>query len=213
MPYDLLFLHLVLPPSIEYIRPRRRLQKAWNYWWRISTAAFRLTSLLRQPRRYPGMRLPVDNAPQRGWWMLDKVLQLVFGRYDNAQTAARVPAADQTVLLPPAERKNGGVFIPLDSSGVPCNPDDKLRLLKQDRAAREAGRDPAHDYTVVTLERYWRTRIHAFIGFTVTTVAAAIAVGFLVPLVVGRAALGFVVGETTHDGYNIVSRQCLDLLR
>ena len=199
VPFDLLFLHLVLPASIDSHRPRHRLKKVWNVYWRNATAAFRLTSLM-----YGRRRSAEEKDTQGIFPVLDKPLQLLFGRYELEQTEARVPGADQIVLLSPAERQKGGVFVPVDASGAPRNFEDKLRLLKQDRASREAGRDPRTDYTVIWLPRYWRTRIHIFIIVTLTVVSMTLAVGFLGPLVVGRATMAMIFTEPMHDGYNLV---------
>lgn len=141
--------------------------------------------------------------------ILDLPFQLLFGQYDKQQTDARVPGADQIVLLSPSQRKRGGVFVPLDGAGAPHTEEDKLRLLKQDRAAREAGRDPKADYTVISLPRYWRTRIHVFILVALTAASLTMAIGFFTPLVIGREAMRMVFSELPHDGYNLVSSRHL----
>jgi len=203
VPFDVLFLHLVLPASVDSLQPRHRLKNAWSVYWRTAASAFHLTSLMygrRQPAKEDGGSFGTEGI----WPILDKPFQLLFGQYKNTQTDARVPGADQIVLLSPAERRKGGVFVPVDPQGATRTPEDKLRLLKQDRAAREAGRDPKTDYTVIWLPRYWRTKIHAFIVVTLTTVSITLALGCFVPLVVGRAAMAMLFTESTHDGYNLV---------
>ena len=174
----------------------------------MATAAFQLTSLM-----YGGRHTTEVERSAFGfegmWPAADRLFQLLFGYYQNDETEARVPGADQIVLLSPAERKRGGVFVPLDESGAPRLPEDKLRLLKQDRAAREAGRLPKTDYTVIWLPRYWKTRIQMFILAALTIVSIALAVGFFVPLVVGRAVVAMISKELTHDGYNIVREHLL----
>ena len=170
----------------------------------MATTAFQLTSLM-----YGDRQTTQDKSGtfgfERMWRTADRLFQLLFGYYQNEETEARVPGADQIVLLSPAERKKGGVFVPLDDNGAPRLPEDKLRLLKQDRAAREAGRDPKTDYAVIWLPRYWKTRIQIFILAALTVVSMALALGFFVPLVVGRAVVAMISKELTHDGYNIAS--------
>ncbi|OCF30561.1 hypothetical protein I316_07762 [Kwoniella heveanensis BCC8398] len=201
IPFDLLFLHLAVPPTIELIRPLYRLRKLLIFWWKHTISLYQLDTLIssrRPPKDYnPSARL------EKVWPILDPIYQVLLGKYDNKSTKARVPASDQVILLPPAQRKlEGGVFIALSDSGTPLNPEDKLRLLKQDKRAREAGRDPKADYQVITLPIYWRTRIHTFIASTLLMGAVVIAAGALGPVVVGRMALYGVGKERgVHDGY------------
>ncbi|WVQ93381.1 hypothetical protein IAU59_000450 [Kwoniella sp. CBS 9459] len=201
IPFDLLFLHLAVPPTIELIRPLHRLRKLLILWWKHTIALYQLDTLIssrRPPKDYnPSARL------EKVWPILDPIYQVLLGKYDNKSTKARVPASDQVILLPPAQRKlEGGVFIALSDSGTPLNPEDKLRLLKQDKRAREAGRDPKADYEVITLPIYWRTRIHTFIASTLLMGAVVIAMTALGPIVIGRMALyGFGKERGVHDGY------------
>ncbi|WVF65735.1 hypothetical protein IAT40_000467 [Kwoniella sp. CBS 6097] len=201
IPFDLLFLHLAVPPTIALIRPLYRLRKLLVIWWKHTISLYQLDTLMstrRPPKDYnPSSRL------EKVWPILDPIYQVLFGKYDNKSTKARVPASDQVILLPPAQRKlEGGVFIALSDSGTPLNPEDKLRLLKQDKRAREAGRDPKADYQVITLPIYWRTRIHTFIASTLVMGAVVIALAALGPIAVGRMALYGVGKERgVHDGY------------
>ena len=210
VPFDLLFVHLVIPPSFDWLRPRHRVKKFWNTYWRITTRQLCLSSLMYGRDRRG--RSATDEKKAGGprvleamWPILDPVFQLAFGRYDPTATDARVPAEDQVALLPQSERRKGGVFVALDENGSPRTPEDKLRLLKQDKRAREAKRDPKNDYTVVWLPQYWRTRVHAFIFAALGMAATCLAILFFGPLVVGRAALAMLTTEPIHDGYSLVS--------
>lgn len=192
----MLFIHLVLPASLNSLHPRHRLKKALSIWWRNTTRAFRLSSLIY------GLEPEKSSRYEAIWPILDRVLQIAFGKYNAEETQARVPNVDQVLLLPPAERKNGGVFVPLQD-GRPKSEADMIRMLKQNRLARNGGRDERKDYTVVWLPKYWRTRIHVFIFCALVTSGAVIGLAFFTPLVIGRMALGKVFGQV-HDGYSLV---------
>ncbi|KAK4684277.1 E3 ubiquitin-protein ligase MARCH6, partial [Tremellales sp. Uapishka_1] len=205
VPFDLLFLHLVLPPSWLLLWPYSRSKRMLNMWWKYTVSQYRLTSLLYGQEAAANESQDDPYVLASIWPVLDSIYQFVFGGYDNAATLARVPSADQVALLSPAERRKGGVFVLLDNEGRPKTENGKLNLLKQDKLAREAGRDPQADYTVVWLPRYWRIRIHSFIFSALVTTAFAIAVGFFVPLGIGRLAMGMVFGSGVHDGYNLLA--------
>ncbi|WVQ75379.1 hypothetical protein IAR50_004999 [Cryptococcus sp. DSM 104548] len=202
IPFDLLFLHLALPPSVDMFQPRLRAKRLFKIWWKKTTIQYRLTNFV-NPEPHPDEKTaPLTVVEKTLWPMWDVICQLAFGKYDNQETMARVPSSDSVVLVPVEERRvEGGVFIPLDSNGVPQNPQDKLRLLKQDKLSREAGRLPMSDYGIVWLPQYWRTRIHMFLATALASISVVIASAAFVPVIIGRMAwkgLGFEV----HDGYS-----------
>ncbi|WWD21007.1 hypothetical protein CI109_105488 [Kwoniella shandongensis] len=201
VPFDLIFLHLVLPPTLDLIRPRHRGKKALSLWWRYTTSLYRLDGLISTRRE----RAERDKVPAKWefiWSILDPICRFLFGPYNPESITARVPASDQVALAPPSQRRaEGGVFIPLDDKGIPLNDKDKMRLLKQDRLAREAGRDPISDYEMIYLPKFWRTRVHVFIGSALAASSTVVALGGFAPLLVGRMAVGWKLG-VVHDGYN-----------
>ena len=161
---------------------------------------YNLNSLLRNAKTVP----PESAAATRIWGILDVLDQIILGRYQNHSCRARVPAADSLVLLKPEERRGRGVFIRLDEKGSTTNEEDKMMILRQDRAAREKNRDPKKDYTVVWLPQYWRTRVHALIMTALCAgglIACTLVVG---PLITGRMILDRFLPEPAHDGYNWV---------
>ncbi|KIS00118.1 E3 ubiquitin-protein ligase MARCH6 [Cryptococcus deuterogattii 2001/935-1] len=202
IPFDLLFLHLAIPPTIDLICPQTRARRLFTRWWRAVTTRYRLTNLV----------APVPNENERSetptklenalWPICDWICQKLFGKYRTEATDARVPASDSVILMPIEQRrKEGGVFVPLDGSGIPYNRADKLRLLKQDKIAREAGRLPTSDYTIVWLPKYWRTRIHMFVATALASMSIVIALTAFTPLAVGRM-MWKALGMDVHDGYS-----------
>lgn len=177
------------------------MRRSAERWWRDTISLYNLDSLLRYAKTVP------DESPvaTRIWAVLDVLDQIVLGRYQNSTSKARVPASDGLALLKPEERRGRGVFIRLDENGSTSNDEDKMMILRQDRAAREKNRDPKKDYMVVWLPQYWRTRVHALImtalcagGLTACTVLVA-------PLITGRMMLDRLLSQPAHDGYNWVS--------
>lgn len=212
IPFDLLFINAFIPPTFEAIRAKQKGKRLLGTWWRAASAFYKLTPLL-YGRKISSTRKPDSALSTLIWRILDIPFQMMFGAYDPSETQVRVPASDRTILLPIAERQgpNNGVFIRLDATGKPRTLDETLRLLKQDRAAREGGRDPIADYQVVWVPRFWRTRVYVMILSALASCSAVLAVGFFGTLVVGRLctawAFGNGVGDgRVHDGYSLVSR-------
>lgn len=210
VPFDLLFLHLVVPPTVKRLKLDKRAKKLWLKYWIMSTEAFCLSGLLRFTVR--DWKVKEETGPralERLWPILHPIVRFCFGPYRLEATQARVPAADTVAVLPLAERRKGGVFIPLNEWGAPKTPEDKMRLLKQDRRARQLHRDPKYDYDVVWLPKYWQTRIYAYIFTTIAAVAIVISLCFFVPLILGRFVLDPFGKNPLHDGYNFVSHRSI----
>lgn len=199
VPFDLLFLHLIVPPSWEGLKVYTHVKQGLAAWWLFVVRQLELSSLVFGVNT--GNR-PMSRFSQLGWIVADAVCQRVFGTYDNRATPARVPNSDRIELLSLSERRKEGMFILLDSNGAPRTPADEIRLLKQDRAARRAGRNPKRDYTVVQLPEFWRTRVYALFASAMLSAAAVVATVVLVPLCVGRMATNMVFHEQIYDGYN-----------
>lgn len=206
-PFDYLILSMLTSPSVVKLFPWPSFRRRIERWWRDTISLYNLGSLL----RYSRVVQRESPYATRIWSILDVIDQIVLGRYHNATCKARVPASDGIVLLRPEERKGRGVFVRLDVNGAPTNEEDKMMMLRQDRAAREKHRDPKKDYTVVWLPKYWRTRVHALIMTTLVT-AGALACAVLVgPLIAGRLMLDRLLPHPAHDGYNWVSCSCASL--
>ncbi|WVQ81661.1 hypothetical protein IAT38_003786 [Cryptococcus sp. DSM 104549] len=201
VPFDYLFLHLIVPPTFDMVRPRHRARKHLSSLWRFTVEKFRLATLM-EPDVDPDKVLePAGKAEVAFWKSADVVCQILFGKYDPRSSDMRVPANDSVVLLPlPQRRIEGGVFVPLTADGRPRTAADKLRLLKQDKVAREAGRNPEADYTVVRVPQWWRTRINVLITCFLLVASGVVAGGVMGPVLVGRLLWTF-FDVKVHDGY------------
>jgi E3 ubiquitin-protein ligase MARCH6 len=172
-------------------------------WWDVTANMFNLTGMLTDHDRTKKVESP---AVLRAWRILDFFAQIALGKYDTAETWARVPAADSVVLLKPEVRKGRGVFVRLDHQGRTLTPDGSLLMLQQNQAAINAKRDPLKDYRRVWLPRYWRTRVHAVVYTALALSGTVVATAVFAPLVAGRLILDQALGQPVHDGYNWVSR-------
>ena len=204
IPFDYLFLLIVVPPTIDSIRPRHTMKRLLMQYWRLSTKLFRLRSLL-IGRRYTMQRhsTHVSRIEHLVWSIIDVPLQLFFGRYDSAESLMRVPFADSVVLLT-SNGKRQPMFIPLDENRQPKTREAKIRMLRQDQLARRAKREPTMDFMVVRLPQHWRTRVHMFIFSTLAASALFVALVVVLPILLGRRISAAWVGEV-HDGYSYVS--------
>lgn len=178
-----------------------RIRKLFIHWWTWTVKQLGLVSLIFGLEVRPRPSRPVSKFL---WMVTDAVCQFIFGKYDNRATRARVPASDRVELATLAERRREGVFIPVDHRGAPRTEADRIRLLKQDRAARRANRNPNTDYTIVTLPDYWRTRVYALLAFMLLSVAAVTVGVFFVPLALGRQATAMLCNGPVYDGYSWV---------
>lgn len=180
----------------------RRFKKLFLYWWTFIVSTLDLSSLIFgiQARQKPQSRFA-----QMAWIVVDAACQFIFGRYDNRATRARVPNNDRVELVSLSDRRRDNVFIPLDHKGMPKTDEDKLRLLRQDRIARHAGRNPRTDYTTIVLPEHWRTRVYALLGLILLSGAALVAIVFFVPLAIGRQTASYYFEGPIYDGYSWVS--------
>ncbi|KLT41435.1 hypothetical protein CC85DRAFT_286468 [Cutaneotrichosporon oleaginosum] len=201
VPFDILFLHLIIPPSWEMLYLPHRMRKLFVVWWGYAVKKLRLVSLIFGMEVRPK---PSSYGSHIAWLLADAACQFIFGRYDNRATRARVPASDRVELATLAERRREGVFIPVDQRGAPRTEADRIRLLKQDFAARKAGRNPKADYTIVSLPDFWRTRVYALLAFMLFSASCVTAGLIFVPLALGRQATALWFGAPVYDGYSWV---------
>lgn len=206
VPFDLLFLHLAVPPIMNRIEPRSRLRRMCNWTYRTLAKSFLLYPLLcaRLPSQHRSALKESRLSAGYIWPALDIIMRPFLDKYDPTEGLFRVPGSDKAVLLSAAERGRHGVFVHLDTLGRPRTPEGKLTLLKQNRAAIKAGREPQKDYHVVWLPKYWRTRIYVFLFSIVGLSGIGVAFTFLTPLLVGRAALAMLWTARAHDGYALL---------
>lgn len=192
VPIDLLFLHLVLPYTMQYFRPRKLLKQNSVHVWKFLAAQLRLSSYLF------GGRHPEEEV--------DYMHSLVFGPQTHGLGAARagtfrrVPNSDNIALV-----KGQSATVQVDEEGRPVNPKE-LRLMQvQDAEAEKNKRNVKDDYTIVYMPPYFRYRVFAFIGAVWTICSLVLASALAIPVLVGRIFFKLFVPHQVHDGYAFVA--------
>ncbi|KAG6888471.1 hypothetical protein C0995_008044 [Termitomyces sp. Mi166 len=189
VPVDLLFLHIVLPYTMHYFRPKKALKALTTIVWKFVAKRLRLTSYF-FTGRYIGeersMRWPFIKA-QDG------------DRYIADGTFRRVPATDN-VILPRDMRVTAAVT----ADGQPVDDVARELMTLQNMEVQRAGRQIKDEFVVVYIPPYFRYRIFCFI--TVMWVIGAFALGFVVglPVLLGRRFFELFTTKSVHDGYSLI---------
>ena len=202
VPFDVLFLFVIAPAMLRLCRPMDRCRRLFDKFWSRSVSLLCLSSLV-QDGMYPVEQSAPSHSSRIFWSTVSFFIRHMLSDYNPKATYARVPNRDQLKLLPNPDRRPG-TFILLDPLGTPQSREDKLRLLKQDQAAKNAGRDPEKDYAMVWLPQWWQARIYGLIFLALSFATAFLAIGFFGPILIGRLAIQYVSGKDLHDGYAYV---------
>lgn len=189
---------------MQRLRALHYAKKVVALYWTSASRALRLTPLMQGLRHPAGEDVESTPLAELTWRVTDRICRLCFGNYPIEATVARVPAVD-TVIFPPKWGRRTPIFVPLTNDLHAKTTEDKIRIIKQDEAARKAHREPAKEYTTVWLPKYWRTRVHVFTFAFAVALGIGIAAALLVPLVVGRGLMYTFMGQEVHDGHSIVS--------
>ncbi|PBK91140.1 hypothetical protein ARMGADRAFT_1054352 [Armillaria gallica] len=183
VPIDLLFLHLVLPYTMHYFRPRKGIKKLVTVIWKFLACQLRLTSY------FFGGRYPLEEVTPAKWSL--KSLYSSKSLFMDSTAKAdgsfwRVPATD-SIALPKDIGATAARLISIQN----------LEALKAKHQIRD-------DYMVVYIPPNFHRRIFAFVA--VLWVIGALSLGLLValPIALGRRFFGLFVAEDVHDGYPLI---------
>lgn len=195
MPIDLLFLQIVLPYTMRYLRPRKVVYRATVHVWKFLAARLRLTSYMFGDKYRDEESLRV----YRTW-----VASFRRSARDNEEVTAtqdgtfrRVPASDN-IALPRDMRATAEVR----EDGTPMNDKAAALIASQNAEAAKAKRNVKDDYTVVYLPRRFRARIIAFVAAVWTIMAIVAAICIAVPVQIGRHFFALISFSSVHDGYS-----------
>ncbi|KAG6898308.1 hypothetical protein C0992_011899 [Termitomyces sp. T32_za158] len=189
VPVDLLFLHIVLPYTMHYFRPKKALKVITTIVWKFVAKRLRLTSYF-FAGKYP------DEERSIRWF---------FNKADNCDrhfvdgTFRRVPATDN-VVLPRDMRVTAGVT----ADGQPVDDAARTLITQQNQEVQRAGRQINDEFVVVYIPPYFRYRILCFIA--VMWVIGALALGITVglPVLLGRRFFEMFTTRNVHDGYSLI---------
>lgn len=195
VPVDLLFLHIVVPPTLHHFRPRKLLRKVTDYYWRWAACQLRLSSYMFGGRHREEMYFVSTKEWLSSIWRKPsaKIEPQFRGSY------RRVPAEDNIAL--PKELR---ATVAVDVDGNPLDDAGRRLMERQNAEAEKAKRLVAEDYTIVYLPPHFRYRVIAFIiglwlAFSMVLVASIAA-----PIHVGRAVFSLFLDREVHDGYSFV---------
>ncbi|KAG5640450.1 hypothetical protein DXG03_008621 [Asterophora parasitica] len=191
VPIDLLFLHLVLPYTMHYFRPKRALRDFATVIWKALAHQLRLTSY------FFGGRHPAEERSNR-WNVFS------FSKPSEESTIAdgtlrRVPATDN-MALPRDMRATVGVT----ETGEPVDEEARILMEEQNAEMDKAKRSIADDFEIVYIPPLFRYRIFLFIALL--WVIGAILLGLVValPILIGRRVFELFTPRDIHDGYSLI---------
>lgn len=196
VPIDLIFLHLALPYTMHYFRPKKALKKASTTAWSYLAAKLRLTSY------FLGERRPEEEYSSEQWIINP------FSQRSNAASDEkivrdgsfrRVPATDH-LALPRDMRATAAVT----EAGEPVDDVAKDLMAKQNHEAEKAKRDITMDYMTVYIPPRFPQRIILFI--TSMWIVGALSMGVVValPILLGRGFFKLFLPRDVHDGYSFL---------
>lgn len=191
VPIDLLFLHLVLPYTMHYFRPKRAIKYFATVVWRNLSTRLRLTSY------FFGENRPEEQYTPRRWFSADINDSELSSRRDG--TFRRVPATDN-LALPRDMRATAQVT----ESGDPIDKTAEELIKAQNAEALKAKRDIHFDYRVVYIPPGFRYRIFAFILSMWAIGAVILGISVALPITLGRSVFRLFVSRDVHDGYSLI---------
>jgi len=197
VPIDLLFLQIVLPYTMRYLRPRKAVYRVAVHVWKLLAARLRLTSYMFGERH----RGEESSRVYKTW-----VTFFRRSAKDNDEVATtpdgtfrRVPASDN-IALPRDMRATAEVH----EDGTPLNDKAAALIASQNAEVVKAKRDVKDDYVVVYFPPRFRTRIIAFVMAVWTIMAVVAAISIAVPVQVGRHFFMLMSSSLVHDGYSFL---------
>ncbi|KAF8586361.1 hypothetical protein K439DRAFT_961991 [Ramaria rubella] len=193
IPVDLLFVHLILPPTLHYFRPRKPVRRLMTAWWQWTARQLRLTSFM-----FGGRHPQEEIRPlYRSWRSLLTGDTSVVAAEDGS--FRRAPAGDNIAFL-----RDRPTLVQVDEDGEPVDADGRDIIAAQNAEAQQAGRNHRDDYTVVYVPPNFRRRIFLFIFLFWASGSIAMVSSVSVPILAGRAILKLCTPRELHDGYSFI---------
>ena len=195
VPIDLLFMHIVLPYTMHYFRPKRALHKIGVHLWKYLAHQLRLTSYMF------GDRHASEEYTQKHWqWrqlFMARSIEMDDSEAEHDGTFRRVPNTDNVALV-----KNERATIQVNEEGMPETPEDARLMALQNAETEKAKRTVTEDYTIVYLPPHFRYRITLFIVGLWLVGSLMLAASIAAPILVGRGFFRLFVPRYVHDGYS-----------
>ncbi|KAA1468915.1 hypothetical protein DENSPDRAFT_834409 [Dentipellis sp. KUC8613] len=194
VPVDLLFLHVVLPYTMRFFRPRKTLRLLSISVWKYLCGHLRLTSYMF------GDRYPDEETSDRQWtWLPSRKagIDVVHSGAAFEGSYRRVPATDN-VVLPRDMRATAEVHV----NGEPVDDIARNLIKLQNAEADRVKRNWREDYTVVYIPPNFRYRLMALIFALWMLGTVFIAISIAAPIHFGRQFFALFTNKEVHDGYS-----------
>ena len=195
VPVDLLFLHLILPYTMRYFRPKKVIKKFATAIWKSLATKLRLTSYF-----FGGRYLSEEYTPKT--WreaFMQSPDDLADAEHVFDGSFRRVPATDQLAL--PRDMKATAA---VTESGEPVDDEARNLIKMQDAEAVKAHRDVKRDYMIVYIPPQFRYRIFCFIGLMWCVCAVLLGLAVALPIQLGRSFFKLFTSREVHDGYSLI---------
>ncbi|CAE6440306.1 unnamed protein product [Rhizoctonia solani] len=197
IPVDLLFLHLVMPPTVKRLTIGSWMKSRLEVWWKYTARQLRLSSFMfnqlhadELQRESSGLR-PM-NGPAETWTIPSD--EHLYGRW------LRVPKSDNIAFL-----RDQPVLIQVDRAGRAVRPRGEEVMVEQDEETRRAGRTPEQDYIIVHVPPMFGARCLLLVILLWITTASITVTGTIGPILLGRWLLSTLAHKShVHDGYSLV---------
>ncbi|KAH8996103.1 hypothetical protein EDB86DRAFT_2804184 [Lactarius hatsudake] len=196
VPIDLLFLHVLLPYTLRFFRPRRVVRMTSVKIWKYLCAQLRLTSYMfggRHPDEERGVSYGSWWAPRNSGDEIAEGAPHFHGSY------RRVPNSDN-VAVPRDMRATARV----DVTGLPVDDEAQRLIMAQDAEAEKAKRNPKDDYTVVYIPPHFQYRVALFILALWVVGCVFITASVSMPILLGRGVFNLFTRRQMHDGYSFL---------
>ncbi|KAH9987162.1 hypothetical protein BJV74DRAFT_885714 [Russula compacta] len=196
VPIDLLFLHILLPYTLRFFRPRRVIRRTSITIWKYLCAQLRLTSYMFGGRHPEEER----NLPHNSWLRFrNSGSKVADGVLRSHGSYRRVPNSDN-VAVPRDMRATARV----DENGLPIDDEARELIVAQDAEAEKAKRNPKEDYTVVYIPHHFQYRIGIFIFALWVIGCVFVTVAVSAPILLGRGVFNLFTERQMHDGYSFL---------
>ncbi|KAJ7036506.1 hypothetical protein C8F04DRAFT_953656 [Mycena alexandri] len=192
VPIDLIFLHLVLPYTTHYFRPRTGIRRVSKSLWKFLAGRLRLSSY------FFGGRYPQEEYSSKHWTFM--LLRFDHENVVKDGSFRRVPASDN-ISLPRDMRATAAVT----EHGEPVDDEARELIVMQNEEAIKAKRHVTEDYVVVYIPPYFQYRVCLFIAILWVMGAMFLGILFALPIQLGRSFFALFVPRTVHDGYSFIA--------
>ncbi|KAH7335166.1 hypothetical protein B0J17DRAFT_668903 [Rhizoctonia solani] len=197
IPVDLLFLHLVMPPTVKRLTIGSWMKTRLEVWWKYTARQLRLSSFMFNQLHADELQreskaLRPMHGPAETWTIPSD--EHLYGRW------LRVPKSDNIAFL-----RDQPVLIQVDRAGRAVRQRGEEVMAEQDEETRRAGRTPEQDYIIVHVPPYFGGRCLLLVMLLWITAASITVTGTVVPILLGRLLLSTLAHKShVHDGYSLV---------